>query len=62
MFRYSFIFQCIQLDLYVRSERLASCRILKTRRNFTTEGRADADLAAQKRSKNELEFKVKDQV
>ena len=60
MFRFSFFLQGVQLDLDVRSERLAS--LTKELEEMTADGRADADMAALRRSKNELELKVKDQV
>ena len=55
-----FFLQGVQLDLDVRSERLAS--LTKELEEMTADGRADADMAALRRSKNELELKVKDQV
>jgi hypothetical protein len=55
-----FFFQGVQLDLDVRSERLAS--LTKELEEMTADGRADADMATLRRSKNELELKVKDQV
>ena len=48
------------MDLDVRSERLAS--LTKELEEMTADGRADADMAALRRSKHELELNVKDQV
>jgi myosin-18 len=53
MFRFSFFLQDVQLDLDVRSERLAS---------LTKELEEMTDVQMQTRIKNELELKVKDQV
>jgi len=58
MFRFSFVLQGVQLDLDVRSERLAS--LTKELEEMTADGRADAVMAALRCSKNELELKVKD--
>jgi hypothetical protein len=58
MFCFSFVLQGVQLDLDVRSERLAS--LTKELKEMTADGRADADMAALRCSKNELELKVKD--
>ena len=44
----------------MRGERLAA--LTKELDEMTTEGRSDADMAALRRSKHELEIKVKDQV
>lgn len=52
--------QSVQLDLEMRGERLAA--LTKELDEMTTEGRTDADLAAIRRAKHELEMKVKDQV
>ena len=54
-----FIIQSVQLDLDMRGERLAS--LTKEIEELTSDGRSDIDLAALRRSKNELELKVKDQ-
>ena len=50
----------MQLDLEMRGERLAA--LTKELEEMTTDGRSDADLAALRRAKNDLEMKVKDQV
>jgi predicted ATP-binding protein involved in virulence len=44
----------------MRGERLAA--LTKELDEMTTEGRSDADMAAIRRAKHELEMKVKDQV
>ena len=44
----------------MRGERLAA--LSKELEEMTNDGRSDADMAALRRSKNELELKVKDQV
>lgn len=51
--------QSVQLDLEMRGERLAA--LTKELDEMTTEGRSDADMAAIRRAKHELEMKVKDQ-
>lgn len=51
--------QSVQLDLDMRGERLAS--LTKEIDELTSDGRSDVDVAALRRSKNELELKVKDQ-
>ena len=53
------LIQSVQLDLDMRGERLAS--LTKELDELTSDGRSDIDLAALRRSKNELELKVKDQ-
>lgn len=50
----------MQLDLEMRGERLAA--LTKELEEMSTDGRSDADLAALRRAKNDLEMKVKDQV
>lgn len=52
--------QSVQLDLEMRGERLAA--LTKELDEMTTDGRSDADMAALRRAKNDLEMKVKDQV
>ena len=52
--------QSVQLDLEMRGERLAA--LTKELDEMSTEGRSDADMAAIRRAKHELEMKVKDQV
>lgn len=55
-----FSLQSVQLDLEMRGERLAA--LTKELEEMSTDGRSDADLAALRRAKSDLEMKVKDQV